>query len=253
MNNFNCNAKPIRMKRFLILFLILFPGLFSFAQPVKIMLITGGHAFDTIQFFQLFDALEGIEYEHFQQPKANEKLVKDLAKDFDVLVFYDMWNDISETQKKAYVKLTKAGKPFLFLHHSLVSYQNWHLFEKIIGGKYIEKNPAVPENEQSTYEHDVWVYMQPVKNHPGNQRFSACCCLMKFMEMYEFRMMLFRFLQTHHPKSSRIIGWENNFNSSKIIYLQPGHDYRSFESEDYRKLVLQTINYLAEKVNRKII
>ncbi len=216
------------------------------AQPVKIMLITGGHAFDTIQFFQLFDALPGIEYEHFSQPEANNAVASGKAAKFDVLVFYDMWNDISEPQKQAYVKLTKAGKSFLFLHHSLVSYQNWDLFEQIIGGKYIEKNPAVPENEQSTYEHDVWIYMEPVKNHPVTKGFRM---LKLFDEVYgntRVSEKVTPLFQTHHPKSSQTIGWENSFNSSKIVYLQPGHDRRSFESEDYRKLLLQTINYLAE-------
>ncbi len=216
------------------------------AQPVNIMLVTGGHAFDTVQFFQLFDNLPDVDYEHFAQPEANIKIASGKAVDFDVLVFYDMWNDISELEKKAYINLTKAGKPFLFLHHSLVSYQNWDLFEQILGGKYIEKSPAVPENEQSTYEHDVWVYMEPVKYHPVTKGFHM---LKLFDEVYgnvRVSEKVTPLFQTHHPKSSHIIGWENSFNSSKIVYLQPGHDRRSFDSEDYRKLILQTINYLAE-------
>ena len=127
------------MKQILLVLIFLFPGLFLTAQPVKIMLITGGHAFDTVQFLEMFDVMEGVEYENFEQPKANAKLVKDLAEDFDVLVFYDMWQNISESEKSAYLNLAQQGKPFLFLHHSIVSYQSWPEFEKIVGGKYFEK------------------------------------------------------------------------------------------------------------------
>ena len=210
------------------------------------MLITGGHAFDTIQFFQLFDKMEGIEYEHFSQPAANREIVQGTAEDFDVLVFYDMWNDISQTEKASYINLTKEGKPFLFLHHSLASYQNWNLFEKLIGGKYIEKGVGVPEDELSTYEHDVWVYMIPVMNHPVTKGFGT---IKLFDEIYGNTRVsddVLPLFKSNHPKSSRIIAWENAFNLSKIIYLQPGHDYRSFESENYRKLLRQTILYLAK-------
>ena len=119
------------------------------SQPVKIMLVTGGHAFDTIQFFEMFDALPGIEYQHFQQPKANQKLVKDLAEEFDVLVFYDMWKSISEAEKSAYLKLSQQGKPFLFLHHSIASYQYWPEFEKLLGGKYVEAARGISNSGQS--------------------------------------------------------------------------------------------------------
>lgn len=233
------------MKRLILTLSTLFIIIILEAQPVKVMLVTGGHSFDTIQFLQLFNDLKGVEYKHFEQPVANKTVGAGLAGYFDVLVFYDMWQPISEEEKKAYIELTKKGKSFLFLHHSLVSYQNWSEFEKIVGGKYIEKGPGIPETEQSTYEHDVWVHIQAVQNHPVTRGFDG---LRFFDEVYgNFRVSdgVIPLITTNHPKSNEIIGWENRYNSSKIIYLQPGHDYRTFESEDFKKLLLQTINYLA--------
>ncbi len=215
------------------------------AQPIKVMLITGGHSYDTLQFFQMFDALEGIEYEHFQQPKANEAILNGKAEKYDVLVFYDMWKTISIPERAAYIGLTKAGKPLLFLHHSVVSYQNWDEFEKIVGGKYIEKGTNVPVEKQSTYEHDVWVYIEPSVKHPVTRNLGS---LRFFDEVYGNTRVsenVIPLLKTKHPKSSEIIGWENHYNSSKIIYIQPGHDYRTYQEADYRKLLLQAIKYLA--------
>ena len=234
------------MKRILLVLFFLIPGFLINAQPIKIMLVTGGHAFDTVQFFEMFDALEGVEYEHFQQPKANAKLAKDLVKDFDVLVFYDMWKTISENEKAAWLKLTEQGKPFLFLHHSIASYQNWPEFEKLLGGKYFEIGKNVPEELLSTYDHDVWVYSKVETYTAVTKGFRE---LRFFDEVYgNVRVSdnVIPLLKTRHPKSMEVIAWENRYNASKIVYIQPGHDKRTFLEADYRKLLLQAIKYLAK-------
>lgn len=216
------------------------------SQPIKVMLVTGGHAFDTVQFFQMFDAIESIEYEHFVQPKANNEIVKGTADDFDVLVFYDMWKTISAAEKAAYINLTKTGKPFLFLHHSLASYQKWKEFENIIGGKYFENAKKVPEELWSTYEHDVWLYCSVIRRSPITSGFEQ---LRFFDEAYgNVRVSdnVTTLLRTKHPKSMEYVAWQNVYNKSNIVYIQPGHDKRTYVEKDYRKLLMQAIKYLAQ-------
>ncbi len=233
------------MKRICLLTFFILSVFILAAQPVKIMLVTGGHSYDTIQFFEMFDALPGIEYEHYQQPKANNKLVKDLAKDFDVVVFYDMWKSISALEKDAYMRLTGQGKPLLFLHHAIASYQKWPEFEKIIGGKYVEAGRNIPEEEHSNYEHDVWVYTRV-------EKYTAVTVGLKeprfFDEIYgnvRISEDVIPLLRTTHPKSMEYVAWQHKYKNSQIVYLQPGHDYRTYESGEYRKLVTQAIKYLA--------
>ena len=235
------------MKQFFLLVAFHFLFFFLNAQPVKVMLVTGGHSYDTVQFFQLFDSLAEIEYEHFSQPNANKVLTEEKWKNFDVIVFYDMWQNISEQEKLAYIEMTRQGKPMLFLHHSLVSYQQWTAFEKIIGGKYIERSPNIPKNEQSTYKHDVWVDVKVVNpEHPVTKGFSDFRLFDEVYGNYRVSTDVQPLLKTSHPESTGIIGWENKYNASTIVYLQPGHDYHAFESDEYRKLISQAIQYLAQ-------
>lgn len=234
------------MKRAFWILLLLIPGFLLKAQPVKVMLVTGGHSYDTIQFHQMFDELDGIQCEHFLQPKANEKLVDDLAKDFDVLVFYDMWKVISEKEKAAYLKLTKQGKPFLFMHHSIASYQNWPEFEKIFGGKYFEKSKDVPKKLHSTYKHDVWVDSKVVANHPATAGLSKMRFLDEIYGNVRISPNVTSLITTDHPESMKILAWENRYNESNIIYLQAGHDHHTYAEKDFRKLVEQSIKYLAK-------
>lgn len=215
-------------------------------KNINIMLVTGGHAYDTIQFFRMFDSLEGITYTHFAQPKANKAIASGEAERFDVLVFYDMWQNISEAEKSAYLKLTKEGKPFLFLHHSLVSYQHWPMFEKILGGRYVEKGPRVPVNEQSTYEDNVWVYIRTAQNNSITRGLGELRFFDEVYGNYRISDGVIPLLKTTYPKSMPLIGWVNVFNSSKIVYIQPGHDSRTFETEDYRNLLKRAIRYLAQ-------
>ena len=236
------------MKQFFLLVVFNFPFLLLNAQPVNIMLITGGHSYDTIQFFQLFDSIENIEYDHFAQPEANKALASQKWKTFDVLVFYDMWQTISEKEKQAYLEMTARGKPMLFLHHSLVSYQHWPEFEKMLGGKYVERSPNLPDEKQSTYKHDVWVDVEIANSeHPVTKGFSDFRLFDEVYGNYLVSPNVQPLLKTDHPESTETIGWENRYNASTIVYLQPGHDYHAFESSDYRKLLTQAIHYLAQK------
>lgn len=229
-----------------VLFMIML-GSQSIAEPIKVMLVTGGHAFDTLQFFQMFDELEGIEYEHFEQPEANRQIQREKTDDFDVIVFYDMWQNISLEERMAYINLTQKGKPMLFLHHSLVSYQNWSEFEKIIGGKYIEAGKNLDEESVSNYEHDVWVYCKVENYTPVTNGFRE---LRFFDEVYgNVRISdgVKPLLSTKHPKSMDYVAWENKYKNSTILYIQPGHDRRTYVEEDYRRLLLQAIHYLVRK------
>lgn len=241
-------GNQVNMKQLILLTVASFLCFILNAQPIKIMLVTGGHSFDTIQFSQLFDSLEGINYEHVAQPEANEALAGEKWKAFDVLVFYDMWQKISEKEKHAYLEMTRHGMPMLFLHHSLVSYQNWPEFEKIIGGKYIERSPDIPDKEQSTYKHDVWVDVEVVNpEYPVTKGFRDFRLFDEVYGNYRVSPNVKPLLKTSHPESTETIGWENKYKASTIVYLQPGHDYRAYESDEYRKLILQAIHYLAQK------
>lgn len=217
-------------------------------RDIRVLVVTGGHSFDRKPFFEMFDAMRKIEWVEAIQPAANQMMVDGTIENFDVIVFYDMFQEISLEEQEAFLRLLKNGKPMLFLHHALVSYQNWADFKYIIGGKYYDKNKfhGDPENGFSTYLHDtdVPVHLIPDR-HPvlkGLDDFTL------FDEVYgntEVLPDVHPLIGTAHPQSSGIIGWEHECASSRIIYLQPGHGKDCFQNENYRKLLRQSILYLS--------
>jgi type 1 glutamine amidotransferase len=41
------------------------------------------------------------------------------------------------------------------------------------------------------------------------------------------------------------VAWRNVYNKSNIIFIQPGHDKRTFAESSYKQLLKQAIVYLA--------
>ena len=216
------------------------------AKPIKVMLVTGGHPFDTIQFFHLFDEMQGIKYEHFSQPDANKAIAQGAVGKYDLVVFYDMWKKISEEEKRGYLNLTIKGKPLLFLHHSICSYQNWDEFEKILGGKYIQKAPGIPENELSAFKNRVWMNVEIVNpSHPVTKNITDFKIFDEAYRNLRISKDITPLLKTGSPESSPVIGWEKKYNNSKIVYIEFGHNRIAYENSNYRKLIQQSIRYLA--------
>ena len=217
----------------------------AFTQQKKVLLITGGHDFEETPFFEMFDALNNITYEHVAQPTANTLYKSPSIDQYDVLIFYDMWNEISTDQKKAFLALTKKGKGMIFLHHSLVSYQEWDDFKQLVGGKYYEK-----ENEYhaaSTYQHDVFVDVVLADGmHPVTAGLEDFRIFDEVYGHFEVLESVHPLLTTNHPESTNIIGWANTYNKSRIVYLQPGHGRQTFNDKNYRQLLINAINWVAE-------
>lgn len=239
--------------RTLFLMLIFFLS-FGYSQaqkkPWHILLVTGGHDFDEVPFFGMFDSLENLTYRHVRQPEANALYALEEMEQYDALVFYDMWDKITEAQQESFLNLLKKGKGMVFLHHALVSYPEWDEFTQVIGGKYyvkgVERDGKV--FPASTYQHDVTV---PIgisdKRHVITRGLKPFRLYDEVYGGFEVLPRVHPLLVTDHPQSTRIIGWTNHYEKSRIVYLQPGHGPQAFYDHHYRTLLLRAIGWVAGK------
>ena len=118
---------------------------------------------------------------------------------------------------------------------------------KIIGGRYAEnkRKELWPKSELSTYKHDVWVDVQVVESkHPVTAGIKDFRIFDEVYGNYKVGRKVRPLLKTTHPESTPVIAWENKYNNSTIIYLQPGHDANAFKSAELRQLISQAIKYL---------
>ena len=214
-------------------------------KKLHILIVTGGHGFREVPFYQMFDSLGNISYDKLVQPKANELIASPVVDKYDALVFYDMYDSITPLQKQAYVELLQKGKAMIFLHHSLVSYQGWDEFQTIVGGKYYEKATVVKgDTMKSSYQHDVVI---PVKiedrQHPVNKGLKDFEIYDEVYGHFGIQPTIRPLLSTSHPGSSRYIAWINPYGQSDVLFIQLGHGPEAFANPNYRKLLRQGIEW----------
>jgi type 1 glutamine amidotransferase len=225
---------------------ILWLSNFSSAQmKEKILIITGGHDFEQEAFFAVFKDMPNVEYKSATQPEANQWYASSQIDNFDVLVFYDMVQKIEDSQKQDFIDLLNKGKGIVFLHHSLVSYQEWDKFEKIIGGRYVLKSV---NHDSSTYQHDVNIPVTIAdKEHPITKGMDDFVIHDEVYGNFKVLPSVHPLLTTNHSESGEIIGWTNAYGKSRIVYIQLGHDHFAYENPNFRRLVKQSIDWVGQK------
>jgi type 1 glutamine amidotransferase len=209
---------------------------------VDLLVVTGGHGYDTAEFEQMFAALPGISYEMALKPEAFKMLAA--GREFDVIAFYDMWKDISEEEKEIFLKEFEKGTGMVFMHHSLASHPQWPEYVQLIGGKYNLPEYTADSNMLSDYKHGILLTVRVVdKSHPVTEGVEDFEIL---DEGYSNIMQLpgvHNLLETSHPDCYHYIGWTHNVKNSKVVYLMGGHDKHAYENPSFRKLLLNAINY----------
>lgn len=243
--------KTTILPAFLSLTLVL--ALSSCQKPARVLLVTGGHDYDTLEFHQLFHQLRGIVTDSLVQPGALETINTSIMqttgkeKPFDVLVFYDFVTDMAPADSSLYLQLSEAGVPMLFLHHSLCNIQGWSGFQELAGGQYITPNVDVDSSLWSDYAHDVILDVSISRpDHPicqGIPEFRIHDEAYSNLQVSPNATIL---LETDHPDCHRQIGWTLRSGNSQVVYLIFGHDRHAYESPEFQKLLENSIHWLAE-------
>jgi type 1 glutamine amidotransferase len=217
------------------------------AQKIKVLVITGGHGFEHTAFYNVFDAIQNISYDTLMQPQANELITSPDVNRYDALVFYDMVDSISPARQQAYINLLNKGKAMIFLHHSLVSYQTWPEFIKIVGGQY-HTRPVVVNGDtlKANYEHDVTMPVKVEdKQHPVTSGIRDFEILDEVYGGVEILPTVKPLLSTTHPKSMHYVAWINHYGNSDVVYIQLGHGPSAYANTNFRKLIQQAIEWSA--------
>jgi type 1 glutamine amidotransferase len=223
------------------------------AEPIpkiKVLLITGGHGFEREAFFEVFKSNPEIALAHAEHAASSATAYEreDLL-DYHTVVLYDMPQVITDQQKAKFLSLFQHGTGLLVLHHALVSYQTWPNYERIIGGRYREPDPKKPGTvtEQAGWQHDVEFTATIVaKNHPVTTGLKDFVILDEIYWGYQVRPDVTPLLSTTHPKSGKPLAWTRSEGNSRVVYLQLGHGPSAYRNENYRRLVAQSIRWVAQ-------
>jgi type 1 glutamine amidotransferase len=242
----------MKTKTSVFLFFLAFSFLLSASdlpsKPIRILVITGGHDYNTDQFDEMLGSLgENIQYEISELPGAYEMFLPENRSKYDVLVFYHMWQKITDQQAVVFAECIRMGKPLVVLHHSLCAYDDWPEYFSIIGGKYFHKPTTIngKEYQACSYIHDLHFKVKIV--NPDNPVTKGLSDFNIFDETYKGYYVedgVTPLLITDEPSSSPVIGWTKTYGKARIVTLQSGHDVPTFGNPNFRKLLKQAIEWV---------
>ena len=213
---------------------------------IRMLLVTGGHGFETNRFLNFFTSNPVLTVQAVAHPNAHSWFKADKAGQYDVIVLYDMWQDISEEAKKDFLDRLKEGKGLVALHHSLASYQKWDEYAKVIGGKFrLEKQTQDGvERPASTFKHDVKIPVKVIRPpHPATAGLKDFEIQDETYGRFEVAPSSIPLLATDEPTSGRTICWATSYGMAKVAYIQLGHDHVAWDNPNYRRLVMHAIRW----------
>jgi type 1 glutamine amidotransferase len=217
-------------------------------KTVSVLVVTGGHKYEKQPFTAMFDAIEGMQWSGFELTDDSE-VFEDISNwDYDVVVFYNMTQNISAKRRANFLTLLDRGVGVVVLHHSIVSFNDWPEYKKIIGAKYYQKETTEDGIvwPASTYQHDVQMPVHIADTrHPitaGLRDFTILDETYKGLSLEPDNHLL---LTTEEPTSQKEIGWTRLYRKSRICTIQLGHGPDAYNHPAYRKLLCQAIQWTA--------
>ena len=222
--------------------------------PVKVLLITGGHDYDKENFDELLSKLP-IVYDHVEHPNAYRMLKSDKIDQYDVVMLYDMPNEISPEAQRDFIAMLHNGKGLVVLHHAFCSYDFWPEYVRIVGGRYHHfpwvKAGAV--QRPSAYTHDATLQVRVADlKHPITKGVSDFEIIDEAYGNTEILADVYPILSTDSPASGPLVCWTNIYGQSRVVALTLGHDHQAWEHPSFIKTLSQAIVWAKKTENGNI-
>ena len=211
---------------------------------VRVLVITGGHDHGA-SFYGLFDGYKDIGW----VPVTDSKLAfqKDLRPKYDVLVFYDFTRDLDDKSKQNLRDFVEGGKGIVVLHHGILNFQKWAWwYEEVVGGRYrLERDGNIPNSTVKFGEEHM---ITPVGDHPITAGIGPFHVTDETYKGLFISPNIKPLLTTDNPTSDRTVAWIGPCTTSKVVFIQLGHDHSPFRHPSYRALVHNSILWSAGKL-----
>lgn len=219
-------------------------------DSLTVLVVTGGKSVDWEGFSRMFSSFSHVGMDTASKPGAFSVFASENISKYNAVVFYDMYQPITEEQKAAFLQLFDRGIGCVFLHHALVSHQDWKEYEDIVGGRY-HHAPYVEEGKKygpSTYKHDQEFTVRVLTpDHPVTDGVADFRIVDEIYLNYQVFDGITPLLTTDHRENGLYVGWAKTYRNARVAYLQPGHDRHAYGNPGFRALVLNAIRWVSTR------
>ncbi|MFW5972697.1 MAG: ThuA domain-containing protein [Bacteroidota bacterium] len=216
------------------------------SETTSVLVVTGGRSVDETSFADLLDSLP-FTVDRAEKPEAFALFGSDDIERYAAVLFYDMYQPISEQEKQAFLSLFERGIGVVFLHHSIVSHQEWDEYEMIVGGRYFE---SAWQDEgrgygPSTYRHDQEFVVQVVQpDHPVTSGLNDFPIRDETYLNYRVHDFVTPLLRTDYRESGEVLGWTHEYENSRVVYIMLGHDHQAYQHPAFRQILASALSFV---------
>jgi hypothetical protein len=211
--------------------------------------VTGGHSYDVPNFHRLFRRMPGLDVyiQHLEDFAASSQAVR---SGYDVVLFYIMMVDgptdeglpgYAGKPKTALAQLGQTNQGIFLLHHALLAYPNWPVWNELTGIRQPWADFA--------YEHDRPLRVSVADPaHPITAGLAAWDMIDETYQMNEPDDRDSHILLTlNQERSMRAIAWTRHYKHSRVFCLQSGHDNQTWQNEQFCTIVQRGVCWCARR------
>jgi type 1 glutamine amidotransferase len=221
------------------------------SNPLKVLVITGKHNYNTNAFHALFNSFEGMECTVREMGGHPGSLFEQAAGfPYDAIVLYNFRQSLSEPARERFTSLLESGVGLTVMHHAIAGFPDWREYETIIGATYVleEQIREGRHYQRSKWKHDVDMKIEVEDpQHPITSGVTEFIIHDETYSDWIFHKGNHLLLATDNEHSNREIAWTRSWSGTRIFCMQLGHDQHAFENETYRKLLRQGIVWTAKR------
>src|SRR5512138_611001 len=223
-------------------------------KSIRVLVVTGNHGYNKVTFNAMYDSFgKSITYQVVEFPAAYDMFLPENRSKYDVLVFYHMWQKITDEQKKVFADCIREGKPVVALHHSICAFDDWEEYWHILGGKYFHKPTLLngKEYKACSYIHDLHFTANIIdRRHAVTRGVKDFELFDETYKGYWVDPSAHILITTKDTTSTPVIGWTKTYGKSRIVTLQSGHDSPTFQNPAFRQLLIQSIEWVYKGIKK---
>ena len=216
------------------------------SQALRIAVVTGGHAFDVPNFYRLFRQMSGVDAypQHIEHFASSPQEVRD---SYDAIVFYGMDQGVPEEEgrraggnpKAAIERLIEQGQGIVVLHHALLAWEKWDLWNQVIGFN----------NRNFKYKEGLNLEIEV-----GDERHAITEDIEGFAIVDEGYVLRGDhdgegtvLMTTDHEDAMDQVAWARQQGKSRVFCLALGHDNVAWGNPGFREILHRGIAWSAGK------
>jgi hypothetical protein len=214
---------------------------------ITVAVVTGGHAFDVVNFHQLFRSLDGIDayIQHMDDFAHSSEAVRD---SYNAVLFYSMMVDMptdgglpgyAGKPKTMLEHLGETEQGIVILHHAILAYPQWPTWNKIVG----------IQDRGFDYFDDQTVRTEiAAPDHPVTQGLADWEMVDETYLMNDAGEGCEVLLTTDHPQSMHTLAWAHHYRKARVFCYAAGHDDHAWSNPNFRQMLTRGLVWTAKRL-----